>query len=373
MATIVYKCPQCDAGLSYDAGQSKFVCKFCDCAYTEPDLKNIIEGRIKVQKDLFGESELEQDINGEGAGDGGVKINAAFSEDETLDNTVTFICPECAAEIVADENTAATFCAFCGNPTVLPNRLSGMLKPELIIPFAINKEAAVSKLKAFCKKKPLAPKGFSDESSLDKLTGIYVPFWLSDMNAGGIISGEGTKVTTWRTGSYQYTKTDRYHVERGGVAAYSKIPADGSSKMDDTYMDAIEPYDYSALTDFSMPYLSGFFAEKYDVAMDAAVPRAVKRACDHLCAMLRSEVAGYTSFNVKQNNIGTNNIVGHYALLPVWTMVYKYKGKLYTFALNGQTGKLVGSLPVSGIRALACFLMSAGAVGLISFLISLLF
>lgn len=169
----------------------------------------------------------------------------------------------------------ATECPYCGNPAIIKERVSGSLRPDYIIPFRLDRQAAKDTLKKFYKGKLLLPKAFRRENTIDKLQGVYVPFWLFDCDANGTVHFNTTRVSSWRSGDYLYTKTSHFLVIRGGKMAFEKIPVDASEKMDDSYMDSLEPFDYRSLTDFGTAYLSGFLADRFDVSAKDSSPARV--------------------------------------------------------------------------------------------------
>lgn len=215
-----------------------------------------------------------------------------------------------------------------------------MLRPDYVIPFKLDKQAAKDALKKFYKGKVLLPKMFREENNIDKITGIYVPFWLFDCEANGRMSFDATRISSWRSGQYQYTKTSHFLVRRSGEMAFENIPVDASEKMDDAYMDSLEPFNYNEMVDFGSAYLSGFFADRYDVSDEECSPRAAKRVRTSLEDELRATVVGYSGVTTKSSNIKTSNGDIKYALFPVYMLNTKYRDKTYTFAMNGQTGKL---------------------------------
>ena len=164
----------------------------------------------------------------------------------------------------------------------------------------------------------------------------------------GNVSGKGTKIISWSTSDYIYTKTDTYKVTRGGIYSFENIPVDGSIRFNDAVMNSIEPFDYDGLEDFNYSYLSGFLAEKYDVEKNEAKKITINRAETTALNDLQSSArSSYTSFipDVKESSIEEESI--DYALLPVWMVNIKYKDKIYPFAMNGQTGKMIGDIPYS--------------------------
>ena len=111
-------------------------------------------------------------------------------------------------------------------------------------------------------------------------------------------------------------------------------------------MDSIEPYDYSGLKAFSTAYLPGFLADKYDVSVKDSQKRADTRCASTLEDALRGTVTGYDSCTLEHKQIDLKRGKVHYALLPVWMLHTKWNGQDFLFAMNGQTGKFVGNLPV---------------------------
>lgn len=348
-----YKCPCCNAGLRYDGGTGEMTCEHCGNTFSVEQLEQLSE--IEKESEESSEPKWKK-----------------YEGKQTEEETTEFICNSCGAAITGDENTAATECPYCGNPVILRQRIDGMLRPDFVIPFKFDKKAAKDALKKFYKGKPLLPKLFKEESNIDKITGIYVPFWLFDCDAKGRMSFDATRISTWRRGDYQYTKTSHFLVIRGGEMSFEKIPVDASSKMDDSYMDSLEPFDYGDLKDFGSAYLSGFFADRYDVSDEECSPRASKRVKTSLQESFRSTVQGYSGVTVKSCSVKTNNSDIKYALLPVYILNTKYKGKDYMFAMNGQTGKTAGKLPISKGRFAAWAAGIAGAVMLIAQLFILL-
>ena len=263
----------------------------------------------------------------------------------TDENLRAYQCPTCGAELICDQTTAATSCPYCGNPSVVPGQLSGALKPEFVLPFKVEKEAAVAALhKHYGKRNFYLPRLFRSDNHIEKVQGVYVPFWLFDATVSGEGRYEGQDSVTRREGDYNVTTTMHYKVERGGTAKFDRVPVDGSKKMPDNYMDALEPFDYSQLKPFSTAFLPGFLADRYDVSAEEASPRMETRCENSLDSLLRRDINH--SVVVKERfQAKVDKMEAHYALLPVWMLTTKWRDKTYLFAMNGQTGKFVGELP----------------------------
>ena len=349
---IGYKCPCCNAGLKFGSNVQKLKCEYCDSEFVLDTVIAFNESDSKTDSVEFDwQSTPEQ----------------TFTADEEAGMS-SFICPSCGGEILTDGTAAATFCPYCDNPTIMPARLDGMLKPDAVIPFQKSKEDAQAAFLNLCKGKPLLPKSFTSRQQLEKITGMYVPFWLYDCS--GQINGsyKATRVSRWSDSKYHYTKTDHYLLSRNAGASFSGIPMDGSSKMDDTFMESIEPYDYSALTPFHTAYLSGYLADKYDVEAKAGEERIRSRVGKALDEQLESTFIGYASVVPTSKQLQVQQSNARYVLLPVWMLNTRYEGKLYTFAMNGQTGKMTGKLPICKKRRAAWFFGIAAVVSALSFL-----
>lgn len=251
---LEYKCPCCNAGLHFGSDAQKLTCEYCGNTFDIDTVRAFNESQKPQDAEEF-QWEQEQ--------------TEQFSEDE--ESTLrAFQCPSCGGEILCDENTAASFCPYCENPTIMPTRLSGGLKPDGVIPFKTGKEDAKAAFLRLCKGKPLLPKGFTSEQRLEKITGMYVPFWLYDCAADFSGSYKATRIHTWSDSKYEYTKTDHFLLKRDAAADFVGIPMDGSTKMEDAFMESIEPFDYKQLTSFDMAYLTGYLADKYDVPSETA-------------------------------------------------------------------------------------------------------
>ena len=273
------------------------------------------------------------------------QAGAEWAEGET-DGLRVYVCKSCGGEIVGDETVGATSCPYCDNPVVMMGQFSGALRPDYVIPFKLDKKAAIDALKKHYGGKRLLPKVFSSQNHIEEVKGVYVPFWLFDADADAQIRYRATKVRSWSDSRYHYTETSFFNVTREGSIAFECVPVDGSSKMDDTLMESIEPYDFSGAVDFQTAYLAGYLADKYDVSAEMSIERANERIKNSTESAFAETVDGYTSVEAESTNIQLENGTAKYALYPVWLLNTTWNGQKYTFAMNGQTGKLVGDLPM---------------------------
>ena len=323
-----YKCPGCGGAVTFDVLSQKMKCSFCETEYEVDELE-----AMGAEADTPSSGEEQQDYGGQ------------WEPGET-DGMRSYVCHSCGGEIVGDENTSATICPFCGNPVVMAGNVTGLLKPDLVIPFQLDKKAAKAAYEKHLEGKKLLPRVFKSENHIDKITGIYVPFWLYSADAQGDMHYQATRTRTWSDSKNIYTETSYYAVRRSGTLHFDAVPVDGSVKMDDTLMESIEPFDSSKAVEFRTAYLAGYLADKFDVDAEAGAPRAGQRMRQSTEKYFDNTVTGYATVVKESGTVRLANSSVKYALYPVWLLNTTWNGTKYTFAMNGQTGKMVGDLPV---------------------------
>ena len=332
MATLLqYKCPSCGGAIEFNSTLQKMKCPYCDTEFDLETLKAYDEDTTQMAED---------DMTWESAAGG------EWTEDEATGMRM-YVCQSCGGEVVGDEHMAATKCPYCDNPVVVVGNLTGQLKPDFVIPFKLDKEAAKAGLRKHLLKKRLLPKEFKEENHIDEIRGVYVPFWLFDTDVDATLRWRGTRVRTWSDSNYYYTETRYYSILRAGNIAFDRIPVDGSSKMADDLMESLEPFRFSDAVDFQTAYLAGYLADKYDVSAEESVDRANARVRQSTQDAFAATVHGYSTLTPQDSSIRLHGGKSHYALYPVWLFNTTYRGEKYTFAMNGQTGKFVGNLPTS--------------------------
>lgn len=325
-----YKCPCCGGAIEFNSTGQNMKCPYCD---TEFDIGTLESFDAELKQDTADEMHWQST--------GGTDWQQG--EQESLRS---YICNSCGGEVVGDAQTAATECPFCGNPVMMPGQFVGALRPDLVLPFQIDKEAAKAALRNHYKGKVLLPKVFKDENHINEIKGIYVPFWLYDTDTNASIRYKATTLRSWSDSNYIYTETCYYAVRRGGSLGFANVPVDGSTKMPDDLMESIEPFDCSQGVPFHTAYLSGFFADRYDVDSDTCIQRANQRIKQSTEDAFRDTVHGYATVIPEASSVNFKNGNARYALYPVWLLNTNWNGKKYTFAVNGQTGKIAGDLPM---------------------------
>lgn len=327
-----YRCPCCGAPLLFSAEQQDLHCNSCGNDFTMDTLTQLAEaGELENRPSQYNWDEYEP---------------RDYSSDEVL-NLSGYSCPSCGAEITGDQNLGATMCPYCGNSTIIPSQFQNNLRPDYLIPFRQDKKAAMERFEAACKEAPFLPNEFKNERKIAEMTGIYVPFWMFDCDCHADISYRAQHVTMWSDTRYDYVKTDFFKLLRSGKIRFANVPVDGSKKAGDAFMEAIEPYDYNDAVDFNTAYLSGFLADKYDVSVEESQERANARVKKSTEQAFQSTTSHFSSVQPENSNIQFSGGKTRYALLPVWMLNIQYRGTTYPFAINGQTGKVVGEFPVS--------------------------
>ncbi|SDC44386.1 replication restart DNA helicase PriA [Paenibacillus sp. UNCCL117] len=320
MQVIEYKCPNCGSSMVFDSATGMLSCHSCGR-----------KDNIEQMPDPLAKQ--------------------TFSEDEAQE----YHCLSCGAVIITDAETTATVCSFCGSGVVLGDRLTGKLAPAKVIPFSIGKQEAIQAFKKWCRNGRLTPAGFMTADRIKSMTGMYVPFWLYNLDNHIEVQAQGTKVRVYTQGDYQITETQHFEVYRKIRLNYAKVPVDASEKMKDELMDKLEPFPYDQLKTFKTAYLAGFIAEKYNQTDEELLPRAKEKISDYIEAYIRSSMAGYTAVTYTGKHIDTRAKHTDYVLLPVWVVHYDYNKLEHTFAMNGQTGKVVGKPPISKGKVAAWF------------------
>ncbi|MBO6205582.1 MAG: hypothetical protein J6O73_01465 [Lachnospiraceae bacterium] len=331
-----YKCPNCGGPLAFRGDLNKMVCEYCDSQFDMSEFSQ--DTQVKEEVTDWQQSATQQ-MDGTGMKE--------------------YVCNTCAAVLVAEENVGATECPYCGNPLVIKDTFEGINLPDGIIPFAVDKAKAQEALHNFYKGKKLIPDSFIDKNRIDNINGLYVPFWLFDCDTDGDCFYRATKEREYDKGDEVWKEIEDYAVTRSAKMRFEKVPADASKEMKDAYMDSLEPFDYSKITDYNPAYMSGYVANKYDEDANAVKERVDGRIRSTAKQKIRDTVKGYSSVNATAENINIRDGRVRYCMLPVWMLSTQWNGQVYSFAMNGQSGKVVGDLPIDSGKSTKLFLSTA--------------
>ena len=333
-----FKCPNCGGKIEFDTTTQKMKCPYCDGVF-DPEVFD--------------------------AGNEFVLTNEPWVDNDLI----LYSCNSCGGQIMADKDTVASSCPYCGNPVVNKGNVTGALKPKKIIPFKYDKQAAKDNYRKFLKGKTLLPNKFRSETTIDEIKGIYVPYWIFDGKARAHIWFDATKVRRWSEGQDDVVETSHYKLYRSGSVVFSKIPVDGTDKIEDIITESIEPFDYKESKDFNENYLSGYYADKFNVDANSSRTKANNRIANSVPDLFAKTTAMYDTCIASSSNISIINGNQEYVMYPVWLLNVKYMGKMYTFAMNGQTGKFIGELPSdNGKLAYISIGVFTGVMALVSLL-----
>lgn len=335
MAVITYKCPNCGGGLVFNPNTQKYRCEYCLSDFNQEELE---ESAPPVPE----ESQEE----------------TAPVEPEASDSPVLYTCPSCGAQIVTEKTTTATFCYYCHNPVVLSERLEGSFEPDYVIPFQIDRKKAEQIFSQWISSKRFVPEAFYNKSQIETLTGVYFPYWLYGCQIEGRLKAQGNKLRVWTAGDLRYTETKVYDVDRQGKLDVDHVARTALRKANRELVDGVLPYKMEEKKEFSMGYLSGFVAENRDMEKQQFVQEVQTEVKEFALSNLQAQVGGYSNVNIREKAADILEETWSYALLPVWTLTYNDRagGKIYYFALNGQTGKICGELPVDKGKLTRLFL-----------------
>ena len=365
-----YSCKNCGAELFFDPKVGKLHCEYCDSLFDPSEFEYVPEtdqakGEAKdqtVKQDL-----TEEEIKAaEEAGMSEAQAEAAAgdvqSTDDSTGDLVVYKCPHCKAEVITSKETAATTCVYCNRAITLEGNISGVFKPDFVLPFKKTQEDVEAAYFDLCRKSILTPRKFADKKNIKKIKGMYIPYWLYSFTGDATVQVLGKYIRDWTTGDTEYTETESYRVTEEVKGDFKRIPADALKGMDNTLMDSIEPFDLKSIKDFNPAYLAGFYTQRWDDSAADNEKRAKTRARKSLIDTATASAGHYNQSVLESEHIEWSKNVAESAMMPVWMMYTEYKGKNYIFGMNGQTGKLMGTIPKSperliGIMA-AVFLIS---------------
>lgn len=346
MAKMVqYKCPHCGARVEFDSSLQNMKCPYCDSVFTVEEASSAaaqFTECAEVDSSAASEVDLSEDPHAQGTGSTWGSGDGA--------NFALYTCSSCGAELIADETTAATKCPYCDNVVILQGRVSGELKPDLVIPFKVSRAQAVQALSDHLKGKKLLPKVFTAENHVEEIKGVYVPFWLFNTTSDGRAEYTMTNVRTWSDRNYNYTETSHFEAERRGELDFRDVPVDALKGISNDLTESIETFDTSEAVPFREEYLASFYANRYDVTADEAIKRASERIIQSTAEEIDGTVRGYSTVSRVSADARLRNTDVRYALFPVWVLSTTWRDKTYLFAMNGQSGKFVGNLPIDNRR-----------------------
>lgn len=247
-----------------------------------------------------------------------------------------YSCPSCGGTIAVTGTEVSTSCVYCGNATVIFDRVSKQQRPEGIIPFKLTREKAVEIVRKQMKGSPFIPEEIRNVKEED-IKGIYIPYWLA--------SAKSYDCMILRSQVKHGKNSSTYYYGRAAFIDAINMPVEAVSSINDKFSKRIEPFDLNDLVDFDEDYLMGFYSNTPDLTreeLQQTVDNKIhKKLADYFCQTLpgtRPDV----SQAMHWTKMCDNEIM---MFCPCWFYTFVYKKKTYTFMVNGQNGKVAGTLP----------------------------
>lgn len=344
MSVLTYKCPNCGGYLVFEPETQRYTCPYCLSDFAQTELASATSESEDTQ-------ETEDNIQ------------------EREEQVLVYTCPSCGAEIATDTTTAATFCYYCHNPVVLSKRLGGEQMPSLIVPFQLSKEEAKERFLSWIGNKAYIPPAFYSPAQIEKLSGIYFPYWTLDCTLQADMHATARDIRIWRSCDTEYTETKTYAIHRLGDISLTELSRNALQKSQSKMLEGILPFDLKKACPFHPGYLSGFWAEVKDIEKESLLPELQEEINHYAKSLISNTLSSHQ--NVTTDSFQTYNLqhTWKYLLLPVWILTYSHQGKTYYFAMNGQTGEICGRLPLHKRKL---FFTCAGIFAAVTTLITLI-
>lgn len=329
---MIARCPNCGASLEYDIITDMMVCAHCGASF--------MVGDIQTREEKQEKEALMADTSGTYA----EPTDEDMGSDDDMMECNIYTCTACGAELMINGVETSTYCAFCSQPTIVFDRVSMNRRPKLIIPFKITKVQAVNIIKSKFKKGIFIPNEVKN-FKVDILRGIYVPYWLID------IEFQNSMVIRGKVKSGKQTVT-RYFYRRV-YSRFKTMPIDASRKFNDKSANRLEPFLFDEARTFEPQYLSGFYSDCSDEIEQDINYKAEVRTKEIVQREVFKDVPA-SALRVEREQPKKRILSRTYAMMPVWFMIFKYMGEPYTIMVNGQTGKMVGAVPFDKKRVVTC-------------------
>lgn len=353
---MLYKCRNCGGELHFDPRIGKLKCEFCDAEYPVSDYE--AEKPPVPKKPSANASRPDQTEQAVKEARRQGYTRATDDSTDLASDLALFSCPHCGAQVVTDRNTVATTCVFCSTPLVLEQQMQAGFTPEMIIPFAVDKRQIEKLYERYIASKPFYPEEYSKANVIQKIQAFYLPFWLYTMDVEGDLQASGEKTWTRTTSQWIITEHDVFFIDLAGGLQFDKVPVIASSKTPRNAMDALEPFDYSKLVPYNSGYLPGFLASRYDCPEEMCSQSAKERAQHSFEKAMLNTLHEYQAVKITGGQTRFHLRPAAYALLPAYLLFMDYDNEEdRLIAINGQTGKIVGNIPVDRRKRILFFLL----------------
>lgn len=323
---MIYNCPNCMAALIFNPTSGKLDCLACGSAFEVDQFED---------KEAQAEAEAAQETE---------KLKRAGIVDDLMECQI-YSCTACGAELAVNGVESSTFCAYCGQPTIVFNRVSSTKKPKYIIPFSITKDQAVTSIRNHLSKGSFVPMEIRN-FSVERVRGIYIPYWLYDIQYSDeqYLSGEV------KSGKSTVTK----YFYRSAAATFYDVTMDASKQLNDESSQRLEPFDTVAIQDFEPSFLTGFYADCFDMSKEQ-MESAARGRCMQMFNEQVEKSVNASNVRILRNSPKLEVRKTEYAMFPAWFLTFRYQETPYTILVNGQTGKVVGAVPFNKAKVNVLF------------------
>lgn len=267
----------------------------------------------------------------------------------------TATCPQCSALIEMPPERLATTCPYCRTPLVVSeaSELGDLARPDLVAPFVVTREQAGNRLAQHLRARVWAPEIVRRDSVPDKIEGLLLPFWVH----------AGVARSQWhaRVGLYYYRtvrrngkttrerETEWFESDGTHVAQFEGHLVSASKGLSEAEANLLEPFDIGQARAYQPSIVAGWIAEFPTVTREQAEPVARVELHGAQQAAIARFIAADTVSGVTNNTI-LEDVTVRLALLPAWIATHRSRGIVLRLLVNGQTGEVVGKIPVSRVK-----------------------
>lgn len=345
------KCPSCGGVMDFDAQTGGLLCPFCGRTEEIPPEQNTPE--TAEEQDFF-------------AAESTGNFNWGMQ-------TKTVICKSCGGETVYDAMQIAGECPFCGSNQVMEAAEQHTLAPGGVCPFQISREQGGERFHRWLKRRIFCPREAKQKARPEVLTGLYLPYWTFDTQTASTYTARyGVNRTVRDRKGNTRTVIDWHHTAGGYEEFVDDQLVIASGRQDPALLSRVEPFNTAQNMAYQPEYLAGFAAERYSLGVKDGWERAKGDIQRRLESQVEQQIRRrHRADHVSNLRLQTrfSNITYKYLLLPVWLSTFTYRGKVYHFAVNGQTGKVGGKTPVSPWRVAVAALIGLAVLAVFMLLV----
>ncbi len=344
--TDTAKCPACGAEMVFSPEKQELSCPYCGCTKT-------IDFTRTSSEIAFAEMLLQKN-------------------DEWGKETHVFRCNNCGAKEVIERTDIAKACPFCGTTNVTQvEELSG-LRPNAVVPFALDAKTATQNVVGWAKRRFFAPRAFKKEVKPEKIKGTYVPAFTFDTHTVTYYTGRLGKYYTKRVrvnGKIQTRRELRYFFISGVfVWNFDDVLIQATTRIRQKDIDKLCPFETNESNEYASEFLHGYTAQGNEKSGEECWGEAKSL----IYAEIRRKILAKYDYDVVatfDQKTSCEDVTFKYVLLPLYVGHCNWKTKLYNFFVNGKNGKVTGKTPVSIFKVALLSVLGAIAVAGIAYLI----